>query len=229
MTETPDASPPPDQPPPDQPPPAAPPPPPTQGAAYPVTVECRRQDEYNRFLPLVKWLLAFPHYIVLIFLYIGVLFAKIIAFFAVIFTRRYPEGIFNFVEGTFRWTFNVTAYVYLLTDDYPPFSLEPQADYPARLEIEYPSEGIDRWRPLVQWLLIIPYAFVAGVLVAVAGIVAFVGVFVILFTKELPEGMFKLILIPERWNYRANAYGLFMVDRYPPFAWEESTATRPAP
>jgi Domain of unknown function (DUF4389) len=217
--------------PPPPPPPAAPDSdgPPPQPSAYPVHVDAERQDEYHRFLPLVKWLLAIPHYLVLLVLGIGVFFAKIIAFFAVLFTRRYPEGIFNFVTGVLRWSWNVTAYVYLLTDRYPPFSLEEQADYPARLAIEYPSEGVDRWRPLVHWLLIIPYAIVAGVLVWVAGIVALIGVFVILFTKELPEGMFKLILIPYRWQFRSTAYAFFMVTRYPPFEWEETGPTRPAP
>jgi hypothetical protein len=217
--------------PPPPPPPAAPElgEPPSGPSPYPVQVDAERQDEYHRFLPLVKWLLAIPHYLVLLVLGIGVFFAKIIAFFAVLFTRNYPEGIFNFVTGVLRWSWNVTAYVYLLTDRYPPFSLEEQADYPARLAIEYPSEGVDRWRPLVHWLLIIPYAIVAGVLVWVAGIVALIGVFVILFTKELPEGMFKLILIPYRWQFRSTAYAFFMVTRYPPFEWEETGPTRPAP
>ena len=214
--------------------PTPPPPttPPTTTAVpddYPVRVDAQRQEEYNRFLPLVKWLLALPHYIVLFFLLIGVIFAKIIAFFAVLFTGRYPEGIFTYVTGVFRWGWNVSAYVYLLTDRYPPFSLEPDPSYPAQLEIDYPSDGVDRWRPLVQWLLIIPYAIVASVLVSLAEIVAFIGVFVILFTKELPEGMFKLILIPYRWQFRAGAYALFMVKRYPPFEWEPPAATRPAP
>jgi Domain of unknown function (DUF4389) len=211
-------------PPPPQPPAAGPP-----AGAYPVWLDAQRQPEYNRWLPLVKWLLAFPHYIVLLFLYIGVFFAKIVAFFAVLFTRQYPEGIFNFVAGTLRWTWRVTAYVYLLRDEYPPFSLEEEPAYPARFEIEYPSQGVDRWRPLVQWLLVIPYAIVAGALLWVAGIVAFIGVFVILFTKELPEGMFSFILIPNRWQFRANAYLMFMVTRYPPFVWEEESPTRPAP
>jgi hypothetical protein len=194
--------------------------PPAAAGAYPVQVEAERQEEYHRFLPLVKWLLAIPHYLVLIVLGIAVFFVKIVAFFAVLFTRRYPEGLFNFVTGVLRWSWNVTAYVYLLTDRYPPFSLDDQPDHPARLEIAYPSEGVDRWRPLIHWLLIIPYALVAGVLVAVAGLVALVGVFVILFTKDLPEGMFKLILNPYRWQFRANAYAMFMVTRYPPFEWE---------
>jgi Domain of unknown function (DUF4389) len=84
----------------------------------------------------------------------------------------------------------------------------------------YPEE-IERWRPLVQWLLAIPYLLVAGVLVAVAGVVAFIRIFAILFTKRLPEDMFDLILIPYRWQVRGAAYAYFMVDRYPPFEWEQ--------
>ena len=61
----------------------------------------------------------------------------------------------------------------------------------------------------------------AGLLVSLAGIVAFIGVFVILFTRDLPDGMFKLILIPYRWQFRSSAYTLFMVKRYPPFVWED--------
>jgi hypothetical protein len=215
-------------PPPTAEPPAAPPPPPG-GSDYPVRVDAERQEEYHRLLPLVKWLLAFPHYVVLVFLAIGVFFAKIYAFFAVIITGRYPEGVFNFVLGVMRWAWNVTAYVYLLTDRYPPFSLERDSGYPAQLEIDYPSDGVDRWRPLVHWLLIIPYALVAAVLTYLAAIVALIGVFVILFTKRLPEGMFKLILIPYRWQWRGGAYAMFMVTKYPPFEWDEQPPIRPAP
>ena len=204
-------------PPPPEPPPA--PGAPTPGA-YPVRVDAERQDEYHRFLPLVKWLLAFPHYIVLFFLGIGVIFVKIVAFFAVLFTARYPRGMYDYVAGVFRWSWRVSAYVYLLRDEYPPFTLDEDPSYPATFEIEYP-ERIDRWRPLVQWLLAIPYLIVAGVLVLVAGVVSFIGIFVIMFTKELPKGMFDLILIPYRWQFRGATYAYFMVDRYPPFVWEE--------
>jgi Domain of unknown function (DUF4389) len=186
-----------------------------------VQVDAQRQEEYHRLLPLVKWLLAFPHYVVLIVLAIGVFFAKIYAFFAVIITGRYPEGVFNYVTGVFRWGWRVSSYVYLLNDRYPPFSLDDHPDYPAQLEIAYPADGVNRWRPLVHWLLIIPYAIVAGLLQSLAAIVAFIGVFVILFTKNLPEGMFKLILNPFRWQVRSGAYSLFMVTKYPPFSWED--------
>ncbi len=83
-------------------------------------------ERLERGLPLVKWLLAIPHYVVLFFLYIGVLFAAIGAWFAILFTGRYPRGIFEFIEGTIRWSNRVTGYAFtLVTDEYPPFRLKP--------------------------------------------------------------------------------------------------------
>jgi hypothetical protein len=82
--------------------------------------------DLNRWLPLVKWLLAIPHYVVLFFLWIAVIVVVIIAWFAILFTGRYPRGVFDFVEGVFRWENRVIAYAFLLvTDRYPPFALSP--------------------------------------------------------------------------------------------------------
>jgi hypothetical protein len=78
----------------------------------------------NRWLPLVKWLLAIPHYVVLVFLYLGVLLVVIAAWFAILFTGRYPRGIFDYVEGVIRWHNRVVGYAFILvTDDYPPFAM----------------------------------------------------------------------------------------------------------
>jgi len=80
----------------------------------------------NRWLPLVKWLLAIPHYVVLVFLWIAAVISVIIAWFAIIFTGRYPRGLFDFVLGVFRWTNRVAGYAFILvTDEYPPFRLNP--------------------------------------------------------------------------------------------------------
>ncbi|MEA2499380.1 MAG: hypothetical protein QOH26_1785 [Actinomycetota bacterium] len=80
--------------------------------------------ELNRWLPLVKWFLAIPHYIVLVFLGIGAFFAVIFAWIAILFTGRYPRGLFDFVEGVLRWGLRVEAYAFVLvTDRYPPFRL----------------------------------------------------------------------------------------------------------
>jgi hypothetical protein len=80
----------------------------------------------NRWLPLVKWLLAIPHYIALFFLYIAAIVVVIVAWFAILFTGRYPRGIFDYVEGVIRWHNRVVGYAFILVcDDYPPFRLRP--------------------------------------------------------------------------------------------------------
>jgi len=104
--------------------------------AYPSTDEMQAvhldfpypdvERDLERGLPLVKWLLAIPHYIVLFFLYLGAIFAVIFAWFAILFTGRYPRGLFDYVEGVLRWGNRVYGYaVALVTDQYPPFRLKP--------------------------------------------------------------------------------------------------------
>jgi len=84
------------------------------------------ERDLSQWLPLVKWLLAIPHYIVLIFLYIGVVFVAIFAWFAIVFTGRYPHGAFDYIEGVLRWNTRVLGYAFILvTDEYPPFRLRP--------------------------------------------------------------------------------------------------------
>jgi len=102
---------------------------------YPSTVEEQSvhldidypnvERDLNRWLPLVKWLLAFPHYIVLALLWIGAVIAIVAAWFAILITGRYPQGLFDYVVGVCRWSLRVSAYAFLLvTDRYPPFSLK---------------------------------------------------------------------------------------------------------
>ena len=89
--------------------------------------------ELNRWLPLVKWLLAIPHYIVLFFLYLATIVVVIFAWFAILFTGRYPRGIFDFVEGVIRWHNRVVGYAFILvTDRYPPFSLSQSEPSPTQ-------------------------------------------------------------------------------------------------
>jgi uncharacterized protein DUF4389 len=84
------------------------------------------KQDLNRWLPLVKWLLAIPHYFVLVFLWLAVIVSVIIAWFAILLTGRYPRGLFDFVVGVGRWTNRVVGYAFvLITDRYPPFSLQP--------------------------------------------------------------------------------------------------------
>ena len=122
--------------------------------------------ELSRWLWVFKWLLAIPHYIVLAFLWLAFLIMWVVAFFAILFTGRYPRGIFDFNLGVLRWTWRVLFYSYwaLGTDRYPPFSLQDEPDYPARLEIAYP-ERLSHWLPFVKWLLAIPHLILVGIFV----------------------------------------------------------------
>ena len=190
------------------------PPSPSHSAA----LEIAYPSELNRWLPLVKWLLAIPHFIVLTFVALGAFFVAVYAFFAILFTGRWPRGAFDYLLGTFRWAYRVIAYIHLMVDPYPPFSMGDDPNYPVRLNIEY-QERMDNWRPLVQWLLALPYLFVAAVLYWITGLMTIVAFFTILFTKQVPRGVFELMMPGLRWNLRGNAYAYFMTDRYPPFVW----------
>jgi hypothetical protein len=205
--------------PPAPPPPAAPPTTVSPAEDYPVHLDIERQEEYSRFMPLIKWLLAIPHYIALLVLGIGALFVVLISWFAVLFTGRYPRGMFDFVVGVHRWALRVIAYTDLLVDPYPPFTLDDDPNYPVHFDIDYP-EHVERWRPLITWLLVIPYFIVAYLIYYLGRIMVLFGFFTILFTKRFPEGMFNIVKISLRWMARASAYQYWMVTRYPPFEWD---------
>ena len=111
--------------------------------AHPLRLEARLDARLNRWLWLVKWALALPHFIILGFLFIGFVLVSVVAFFAILFTGRYPRALFEFNVGVLRWTWRVAYYSYggLGTDRYPPFSLGPEPDYPATLEMPIRSSS----------------------------------------------------------------------------------------
>ena len=195
-------------------------------SVYPVSVEGELDPALGRWLWLVKWLLVIPHLIVLPFLWVAFVVLTIAALFAILFTGRYPRGIFDFNVGVLRWSWRVGYYGYsaLATDRYPPFSLSSR-DYPANLEVEYP-ERLSRGLVLIKWwLLAIPHYMVVGILQGGTGspgpglvtLLALFGAVGLLFNGRYPADIFELVLGFNRWTIRVAAYAALMTDEYPPF------------
>ncbi|SER69753.1 DUF4389 domain-containing protein [Lentzea albida] len=213
----------------------------TAATGYPVHVHARLDPGLSRWLWLVKWFLAIPHYLVLAFLWLGFAVFSLVAFFAILFTGRYPRVLFDFNVGVLRWSWRVAYYTYgaLATDRYPPFSLGPEPGYPATLDIEYP-EHLSRGLVLVKWwLLAIPHYLVVGVFVSggsyiayqtgqiiynsgggLVGLMALFAGVALLFTGRYPKGLFDFVLGMDRWALRVAAYAGLMTDTYPPFRFD---------
>jgi hypothetical protein len=219
--------------------------------SHPVRLEGELQPDLSRWLWLVKWLLAIPHYIVLAFLWIAFVLVSLVALIAIVATARYPRTLFDFNVGVLRWTWRVAFYTFgaLGTDRYPPFTLGEAADYPASLEVAYP-ERLSRGLALVKWwLLAIPqYAIVSvftggggwaaerggdwqatGGINLIALLAVFAGV-ALLFTGRYPRGIFEFVLGLDRWVARVTVYAALMTDAYPPFRLDQGGSERvPAP
>jgi hypothetical protein len=209
---------------------------------YPAVLSARLDEPLSRWLWLVKWLLAIPHMIVLAFLWFAFVAVSVVAWFAVVITGRYPRAIFDFNLGVLRWTWRLSYYGYgaLGTDRYPPFSLGEEPDYPATLDVAYPSEQ-SRLTAFGRLVLAFPQLLIIGVFVGggaywidhassswqftspwsgLIGLLVLISGFALLFTGRYPRGLFDLIVGLNRWVLRVVAYAALMTDEYPPFRFD---------
>jgi hypothetical protein len=216
----------------------------------PVLVRSQLDAPLSRWLWLVKWILAIPHFIVLVLLWIAAIVLTVIAGFAILFTGRYPRRIFDFNVGVLRWTWRVSFYAtgVLGTDRYPPFTLRPVDTYPATLDVAYPAQ-LSRGLVLVKWwLLALPHYVVVGIIGSgwwwgtlgverdwdssaawgggLLGVLVLVAGVRLLFTGRYPRDMFALITGLNRWVYRVVAYAMLMTDVYPPFRLDQGGEIR---
>ena len=185
-------------------------------AEYPVRFDCAYPEGENRFMILARWALALPHWIIVNILVDLVQLLAFFAFFAILFTGRYPRGMFRLAVGFQRWNYNVITYA-LFHGRYPPFSVDDGEYPPLSFDIEYPQR-LNRWLPFVKWLLAFPHYIVLAVL-AVLGIFVYLFVWVaVLVTGRYPRGAFDFLIGVGRWWARVTAYIYLMTDRYPPFS-----------
>jgi len=197
---------------------------------YPIHLEVERPASQSRLtnFPLgigsfIRMILLIPHLIILYFLQIVASIIYFIATFAILFTGRYPRGMFTFYVGYTRWSSNIYGYLVSVYDKYPAFSMDEQAGYPLSFSAEYP-EQLNRLLNfpvlglIIKMILLIPHLIILYFLILVAFIVLFIAQFAILFTGSFPEGMHKFMIGVGRWSLRVNAYAYALTDQYPPFS-----------
>lgn len=197
---------------------------------YPVHFKVDRPEKLSRGLLFLRLFLAWayvgiPHGFLLFFIGIAVFVVKIIAWFAVLFTAKYPKGMFEFVVGYYRWFLRVMAYLYYMTDTYPPFSFKEVEGETVHFNIDYPdklSRGLLFLRLFLGWAYIwIPHMIILWPLFMAVSAVVCASWWVILFTGRYPVNMFNFVMGVYRWYLRVIAYAGFMTDKYPPFTDEE--------
>src|SRR2546423_475377 len=198
----------------------------TTTSPYPLRLTGELSPRLSRGLWLVKWLLAIPHFIVLFFLFVAFMVVGVVAFFAILFTGRYPRDLFDFNVGVLRWSWRVGFYSYsaLGTDQYPPFTLDDVPDYPARLAVEYP-QSLSRGLVLVKWwLLALPHYLIVAIFtgagwtiwtnmhnewwtlsVGLIGLLVLIAAIVLLFTGRYPKSIYDFVIAMNRWVFRVVA------------------------
>ena len=227
---------------------------PDEARPYPARLTGMIDPQLSNWMWLVKWFLAIPHVIVLVFLWIAFAITSIVAWFAILFTGKYPVAIFTFNVGVLRWSWRVAFYAFstLGTDRYPPFTLI-STDYPTDIEVDYP-ERLSRGLVLVKsWLLAIPHlllvaAFTGGGWTwrvpradvtngtgdgwtnysnggpSLIGLLVLVAAVILLFTGRYRRALFDLIMGLNRWAFRVIVYTALMRDEYPPFRLDQGGA-----
>ena len=192
-------------------------------SGYPATFEVDHPERITNWKPLVQWLLAFPHYLVLRGLEYLAGAVAVISWFAIVFTGRLPEGLASAQHLYIRYVNRTVAYATFLREEYPPFvfgtTADDEGEYPA-VRTAFQPQYEDRNRVTVGFrlILVIPHLVVLAFLGLAAVIVVFVWVFVVLFTGRWSPGIRDFVVGVIRWDTRVTAYLLLLVDDYPPFS-----------
>lgn len=180
-----------------------------------TTFDAQYVERHSRLTTFFRLLLLIPHAIVLwVFGFVAGI-AVVIAWFAILFTGRYPSGLYDFVAGYLRYYGRYLGYGLLITDHYPPFSLQEEPEYPVALEIGPPMAKYNRLLTFFRLILLIPVSIVIYVLNMVAGVLVVVAWFVILITGRMPQGLQGIIVYCVSYQMRASVYGGLLTEAFP--------------
>jgi len=191
--------------------------------AYPATFEVDHPERITNWKPLVQWLLALPHHLVVNALSGLSQIVAIISWFAIVFTGKLPEGLASVQHLYIRYANRTVSYTAFLREEYPPFVFGTTADdageYPA-VRTAFTPQYEDRNRLTVAFriILVIPHVIVLVLLAIAALVVVIIGLFAVLFTGRWPAGLRDFVVGALRWSTRVNAYFLLLTDEYPPFS-----------
>jgi Domain of unknown function (DUF4389) len=191
--------------------------------AYPATLSYNPPETIANWRPLVQWLLAIPHYVILYVLQIASEVVALISWFAILFTGKIPEGLAGFQVMYVRYMMRTYSYILFLREEYPPFTFATTPADPGddpRVRVDFQPALTDRNRLTVFFriILAIPQFIVLAVLGIAASVVVFISFFVVLFTGKWSPGMRDFVIKVARWHVRVMAYWLLLTDVYPPFA-----------
>lgn len=200
--------------------------------AYPVSFEADYAERRNRLTAFFRVILAIPLVIWFYVYAIVALVAIVIAWFAILFTGRYPRSLYEFVSGYVRFVACFTAYAALLCDPYPSFAGAAEDSYPVRMHFVGPLAGYSRAKTFFRFVLAIPILIMRYVMQLLLGIGAVAAWFVILVTGRLPRGLFDPMVLANSYMARSDAYLALLTETYPPFQDEQTRAagtSTPAP
>jgi hypothetical protein len=189
---------------------------------YPVSYEADAALEgRNRLTTFFRYIVSIPWQIVVALYGIVAEIAAVIAWFAIVFTGRYPEGLYNFNVGFLRMASRVNGFNYLLTDEWPPFNGEENPQYPIRVGVAPPLDAYSRLKTGLRLIFGIPVYLLAIVQSLILGVCTLIAWFVILFTGRLGAGLFNPMRSASAYLTRAGAYFLLITEDWPPFSLEE--------
>jgi hypothetical protein len=195
------------------------------GAPYPASFTLDPPERIANWRPLVHWLLAIPHMVILYVIGLVAQVVGLVSWLLILFTGKLPEGMAGVQMLYLRYTARVYAYAGFLVEEYPPFTFATTAEDPGdagplRVEFQPALEGRNRLTTFFRLLLAIPHLVVLAIVflgVAICWVIAF---FAVLVTGRWPAGLRDFVIGALRWNLRANAYVFLLTDEYPPFSLE---------